>query len=599
MENFEILADAVLTRSPEEVGALYKRLGHVENSARALGLACRFRGLEYVKVLTENGADFIYTRPDDAGGYFTVFYWLAPLEMTAALRRAYFVNSDPCFTDHIELTENGKVVKTLRALPIEQRAEIARYLYENRRRVRLDAGELLFYSIISNTKEVTAALRESGAAFSEGRIAALTEKGRSYEWLEFCNMMGGMDDDEFLEIMRNIVEEVGGKTLHYTGSVYWENCNPYRERFRFFRPDIFRFILGNFNQKKMNKTQLMKGAIDQNSVKCLEMCAENGWLKMPRKRDEMIQYSSDKGMTECTAWLLDFKNRTADLAAEQARAEKKMLAELNADPNSVTVLKKTWGFEKLEDGTLMITGYKGKRTEVEVPSVIGKNTVTAIGAYAFSPGAPRLRKEQRVFRRKELAKVVLPDTVTSIGDCAFDNCQSLTAVNIPGGVTALGKRVFSGCLELAEIKIPSLVRTIGESAFSSCVKVEEIVIPEGVTEIGDYMFNVCVSLKSVVLPGTIGKIGVLAFYNCMSLGEIVIPEGVTEIGRQAFMRCAALKSVVLPASVKKIKNYKYRDRAPEHIFTGLTGVCAAVEPKSYAEKYCRRYEIPFKYKESI
>ena len=58
-----VLENAVLNRSPEELSALYEQLGHVENSSRALGLACRFRGLTYVKALVEGGADFTYERP--------------------------------------------------------------------------------------------------------------------------------------------------------------------------------------------------------------------------------------------------------------------------------------------------------------------------------------------------------------------------------------------------------------------------------------------------------------------------------------------------------------------------------------------------------
>ena len=60
MENSQILAEAVLTKSPAEADERYKRFGYVENSDRALGLACRFRGLEMVKTLVEGGAVFYY-----------------------------------------------------------------------------------------------------------------------------------------------------------------------------------------------------------------------------------------------------------------------------------------------------------------------------------------------------------------------------------------------------------------------------------------------------------------------------------------------------------------------------------------------------------
>lgn len=63
-----------------------------------------------------------------------------------------------------------------------------------------------------------------------------------------------------------------------------------------------------------------------------------------------------------------------------------MMRELNANPNSVAELKKVWGYEKREDGTMIITRYKGTNTEIDVPEKIGNSVVTAIGDWAFSPG---------------------------------------------------------------------------------------------------------------------------------------------------------------------------------------------------------------------
>ncbi len=597
MEDSQILAEAVLTKSPAEADERYKRFGYVENSCRALGLACRFRGLEMVKTLVENGATFRYVRPEGQGGYFTIYYWLSPLEMTKALRTAYFINSDPCFGNSVSIQDAGGVsLRTLNVLPIEERAEIVKYLYENRERVGLDAGELLFYSIMSGSKKITDVLKQLGAGFSEKRIAMLTESGRSFEWMEFCQMMENLDDGVFIETIRDIVEGVGGKTLHFTESVYWSNYNPYRKQFRLFRPDIFKFILENFNQKKMNKTQTMKDAIEQNSVQCLKLCAENGWLKQPRKRDEMIQYATEKGMTECTAFLLDFKNRTTDLVKEQASAEKKMLRELNADPNSVTELKKIWSFDNREDGSVIITRYKGKRTEIEVPAKIGKKAVTAVGEFAFSSDAPRLTVEQRNFRRA-ITKVKLPDSIQSIGKAAFQNCWKMSELNIPENVAEIGDNALCGCQKVTEFIVPEAVEKMGNGLFAGCVALRSVKLPESTTEIGDYMFSNCRDLQEIKLPVAVQRIGRWAFNRCSSLEEIVIPEGVEEIGKQAFMNCGSLKTVELPASVKSIKNYKYRNQAPETIFQDSPNVTVIVEPKSYAEKYCKRYDIKYKYRE--
>lgn len=607
MENSQILENTVLTGTAQDAAAICRKLGEDESSCRALAFACRFRGLEYVKALVENGATFKYIAPKEQGGYYKIYYWLAPLELTKAFCRGVFFlkNDDPCFSNAVQLAnEEGVVFKTLEVLPIEERVEIVKYLCENKERVMLDIGEMLFYSIMSRSQKITAVLREAGAAFSEKRITFLTNGGHNLEWQEFAYLSDYLNgeeylgNDEYIDTMKNIVKEIGGQTLHFTETIYYANYNPFTENYRLFKPECFKFILENFNQKKMNKTQIMKGAIDNDSVQCLEICAENGWLKMPRKRDEMIQYATDKGKTECTAWLLDFKNRTADLAAEREKAEKKLMRELNADPNSVTELKKIWGFENREDGSIIITKYKGNRTEIEVPAKIGKNEVTAIADYAFSPAAARLTTEQRDFRRKMISKVKLPDSIQSIGTGAFCNCWAMSECNIPESVVEIGDEAFRDCRCLTEFVIPESVKELGYKIFSGCIALRSVKLPEITAEIGNYMFANCKLLQEIKLPANIQRIGKLAFSLCGSLEEIVIPNGVTEIDQQAFEHCDLLKTVVIPASVKKMKNYTYRGQPPRTVFHASESVTVVVEPKSYAEKYCKRNEIKYTFKES-
>ncbi|MDE6622536.1 MAG: leucine-rich repeat domain-containing protein, partial [Lachnospiraceae bacterium] len=455
-----VLEHAVLTKSPEEISAVYRKLGHVENSARALGLACRFRGLEYVEALVGGGADFTYKRPEGEGGYFTLYYWLSPLEMNNTLHMACFLDRrDACFTNVVSAGD-----RSLSVLPVEQRVEIVKYLYENREKVCLDAGELLYYAIMSGSKRIARTLKAFGVTFSERRVTEITENGRSFEWQEFCSMSDSLGDGEYLETLGGIVGELGGKRLHYTDSVYWGNYSVYHKRFRLYKPEIFRFILEHFNQKKMNKAKLMKGAIDQNSVACLEICAENGWLAVPRKRDEMIAYASGIDKTECCAWLLEYKNRTADFAAEREKAEKKMMRELNANPNSVTELKKIWGYEKREDGTLVITRFRGSHTEVDVPEKIGNGIVTEIGVRAFSPIALRLKEEQTELRRS-ITRITLPKTIRAIGESAFQSCQSLVQIDVPDSVVEIGARAFWGCKRLRAIELPEGITEIGNGTF--------------------------------------------------------------------------------------------------------------------------------------
>lgn len=583
-----------LTGSPKELSELLVRFGNGYYSAHALGLACRFRGLEHVKALVESGASFEYNDPEGGWKY---NYSLGLLEKNAALGMSYYLDrrskiNQSCVRIGFDDAKNQEI--TVNALPIEQRAEVVRYLCENSERAGFEPGELLFYSIISKSGKITAVLKELGAKFTEDRIICLSEDGRSYQWLEFCNMMGKLGDDELVPVVSEVAVEMDGKKFHYTESVTWGNYNPYRKQGRLFRPDIFKFIVENFNQKKINKTQFMKGAIDHGSAACLEVCAENGWLKMPKKRDEMIQYASDNGKTECTAFLLEFKNRTADVKAEREKAEKKMERELNADPNSVTELKKIWVYEKLEDGSgLVIKRYKGNKTEIEVPEKIGKDTVTAIDDYAFSPYAPRLTQARGKFL-ETVTKITLPNTIKVIGARAFHFLEKLEELNIPDSVIKIGEGAFSDCFSLVSLEVPDSVNDFGAKTFAACTKLERVRLPGGITEIGDYMFSGCKSLKEITIPDSVTRIGIWGFRECKSIEEIILPEGIEEISREAFANCDKLGTVVLPDSIKQIKNYR---SPPETPFHGSPNVSAVVTPKSYAEKYCKRNNIPYTYKE--
>lgn len=590
----ETLENAVLTKSPEEVSEIFKRLGNLMNTSRALGLACRFRGLRHVKALVEGGANFTYIRPENAGGYYTIYYWLAPLDINGAVRCAFFLDiRDSFFTDCVSNTSiRREEIKSFNVIPMEERVKVVRYLCENPQKVCLDINELLFYSIMSGSGQITKVLKEYGAVISENRVKALTENGRSPEWQEFCNMADHLRDGEYFDVMGGIINELGGKTLNYTDSVYYGNYNSYSRQDRLYKPEFFKFILKNFNQKKMNKTQLMKGAIDENSAECLKICADNGWLNIPRKRDEMIKYASDIEKTECTAFLLDFKNRTADLKTEQEKAEKKLMRELNARPDSVSELQKIWGYTKREDGGLIITRYKGNRTEITVPEKIGKSVVKEIGCYAFSPQGPRLQYEQKEFR-ETITEIILPRTIEIIGDYAFSGCTALKKTDIFEGVEKIGAYAFSRCVNITEINIPPSVRTIGKSAFSQCENLLSVLLPEGIDAIEEDAFFGCESLENLFIPSTVRKIGRWAFALCVSLEKTVIPEGVEEMDDRVFDSCTALRYVFLPRSVKKIKNYTHAGIEPQTIFKDTEKLTVSVPPKSYAEKYCKRNNIPY------
>ena len=131
--------------------------------------------------------------------------------------------------------------------------------------------------------------------------------------------------------------------------------------------------------------------------------------------------------------------------------------------------------------------------------------------------------------------------VTTIGDFAFNNCTSLTSVNILDSVTTIGKYAFWNCDSLTSVNIPDSVTTIGDSAFWGCTSLTSVTIPNGVTTIGYGAFCACDSLTSVTIPDSVTTIGVWAFQDCTSLTSVNIPDGLTTIEYAAFAGCTSLK----------------------------------------------------------
>ena len=142
-----------------------------------------------------------------------------------------------------------------------------------------------------------------------------------------------------------------------------------------------------------------------------------------------------------------------------------------------------------------------------------------------------------------LEEVVLPDTLSSIGDWAFNGCRSLTSITIPDGVTYIDNRAFSYCSSLTSITIPDGVTFIGDYAFCGCDSLTSIAIPDSVTFIGDEAFYGCDSLTSIAIPDSVTFIGDWAFFDCGGLTSITIPDSITSIGEGAFRYCDSLTTV--------------------------------------------------------
>ena len=110
---------------------------------------------------------------------------------------------------------------------------------------------------------------------------------------------------------------------------------------------------------------------------------------------------------------------------------------------------------------------------------------------------------------KTIIQADIGNTVTSIGDSAFNGCTSLTSVTIPDSVTSIGVGAFNNCADLTSVTIPDSVTSIGYAAFSYCSGLISVTIPDSVTNIGSYAFESCENLTSVTIVAT-GKPGASA-----------------------------------------------------------------------------------------
>jgi hypothetical protein len=223
------------------------------------------------------------------------------------------------------------------------------------------------------------------------------------------------------------------------------------------------------------------------------------------------------------------------------------------------------------NGQFTIEGYVGPPGVVNIPTTIYGWTVVAIDDYAFS----------EVYNTPGITKVVIPDTVISIGSRTFWQCSSLTNVVMGNGVVSLGDETFEECYALTaitlstnlnniggwdfwgagltSIAIPNRVTSIGESAFTYCGSLTNVTIGNSVTNIGILAFGLCGNLTNVTLPDSLIILGGSAFQGCGSLSRITIPNRVTSIGQGAFMDCSGLTSATIGTNVTGIGDFAFRD----------------------------------------
>ena len=200
--------------------------------------------------------------------------------------------------------------------------------------------------------------------------------------------------------------------------------------------------------------------------------------------------------------------------------------------------------------------YQYRQYKSYVKKIIFSDGITSIGSFSGCYA---------------LTSVEFADSVTEIGNYAFEYCRSLTSVAFPSNLTTIGTAAFSQTSLENTLSLPNSVTSIGSSAFaytnitsvavpkdvesianvfSGCFRLESVSLPNGLTDI-ESAFNGCTELTSVTVPATVTSMD-YAFNECTKLETVNIPDGVTSIS-YTFSNCTSLKTVSIPDGITNME----------------------------------------------
>ena len=186
---------------------------------------------------------------------------------------------------------------------------------------------------------------------------------------------------------------------------------------------------------------------------------------------------------------------------------------------------------------------------IEIPSELGNCPVTGLGEHSFSTednGSPLYD-----IHHHNIHSVTIPESVTSIGQSAFESCFSLDSLIIKDAATSIGASAFDGCSALTTLSLGENITTIGDYAFQRCSYLTNVTIPQRVTSIGRQAFYLT-DLNTLTIKGSINSMGYAAFAGCTNLTSLSLYDGIQTIGEGAFINSTSLEAVTIPQSVTSI-----------------------------------------------
>ncbi len=220
-----------------------------------------------------------------------------------------------------------------------------------------------------------------------------------------------------------------------------------------------------------------------------------------------------------------------------------------------------------ERGTLTAVDLNGY-TDIIIPGTvksIGENVFfncTSLSSVTMPNGVTNI-EAGAFFGCSGLTSIVLPASVANVGRNAFAACDGITGISVAtanANYTSQEGVLYDKAITtliacpgaIESVVIPDTVTNIGNSAFYKSAALKNVTIPESVTNIGSSAFGYCYKLSSVSIPGSVKDIRSFAFFACITLADLTIGDGVERIWNNAFADCRNLENVTIPQSVRTI-----------------------------------------------
>ena len=207
-----------------------------------------------------------------------------------------------------------------------------------------------------------------------------------------------------------------------------------------------------------------------------------------------------------------------------------------------------WG-ENLPTTISFVVSAEGVLTEVN--GISETNNVVIIPNQVNNIEVKEIKKEL-FLNNIYIEKLVIPETVTTLGYRMCYGCTNLKEVNLPDNISVIPDYAFEKCTLLEKINIPQSLVQIRNDAFAES-GIKEFIAPDSFKEIWGYAFKDCKNLEKVDLNKTT-SIGDMSFENCTKLSSIVLPNTLVELGTYVFSGCTLLNNIKMPSNPIEITN---------------------------------------------